>query len=139
MSNILNVGIIISRLNNNNDELERVANNDIEGNDNINAGQNEDEISNFLREKRATFTSWADYIIPWLNMPATDILACNNGNATERNKQNLVRAVITDMRFYSTLIRRKDMEHVAKQFMIKFPSTFKYLDEDFEILHNGFI
>ncbi|XP_043469439.1 putative histone-lysine N-methyltransferase 1 isoform X2 [Leptopilina heterotoma] len=105
---------------------------------NNNDDQQQDEIVNYFKAKRDSFVSWDEYVVPWTNLPAVDVLACHNGTATERNKHNVVQSVITDMRFYNVLIRRQDLQKIAKQFMIKFPIAFKDLDEDGETLDNGY-
>lgn len=96
------------------------------------------EIDNFLAAKRATFTSWAEYTIPWTILPSADVSACISSTATEDTKKNLVHALINEMRFYDVPIRRKDLEHVALQMKNVFPDTFMDKDDDGNQLDNGY-
>ena len=62
-------------------------------------GPIDNPIEAHLKAKRASFTSWATYVIPWTQLGPSDLEKCRTGVASAETQRSVVHAIINDMHF----------------------------------------
>ena len=92
-----------------------------------------------LTSRRAAFTTWEEYTIPWVQILSSSVLdICRTDVENETAQKNVVHAIVTEMLFYEVPIRRKDFRLISVQCMNTFPDTFEDRDEYGRRIDNGY-
>ena len=98
----------------------------------------EDDVDVYLNEKRASFRSWEQYVFPWTQVDPNALYSIMSGTSDDATINQVVRSIISDMKFYRFPCGISELKQVAIQCMTKFPQTFEDRKDDGSRLDNGY-
>ena len=102
-------------------------------------GKAKDDFEDILASRRAAFTSWEQYTVPWVQiLSSSDLDRCRRGVEKATTQRNVVHAIVTDILFYRVPIKRKYLTLIAIQCISTFPDTFEDKDEYGSRIDNGY-